>query len=351
MSDKKFLEEGYLASILDNAVEAIVFMDNNNLIQVWNKGAERIFGYTAEEMIGHTFKRLIPPDQDPEEELEEINEAVRSHGYIENYTTPRITRDGKRITVSLSRTQVTNPDGEEIGSTVIIRDVSEQMELDSRIYNTEKLASIGILAAGVAHEMNNPLSVILGFTDLLLEGFEEGSSEYSDLKTIEYNAMHAKEIVTQLLGFARVTEGIEDCVNVIQSVNTVLKVMGHAFKNDKAELEVDFAPDLPLVHGDPREYQQVVLNLVNNALAALERKNGRIRIKAYVEDRWVRLEVEDNGSGIPDEIKPRIFDPFFTTKEVGQGTGLGLSLCYGIIKKYCGTITFESKSKYDDPDG
>lgn len=342
-------QEEFISSILQNSVDAIIFIDNDNRVKVWNRGAEIIFGYTAKEMIGQTFHRLVPPDIDADEELLSIQEEVTRQGYIRNYRAQRMTKDGKRITIDLSRTIIRSPHGEILGSTAIIKDVTEKMELEQRIYNTEKLASIGILAAGVAHEINNPLAVILGFTDLLLERFQPGTQEYEDLKMIEANANQAKKTVENMLGFARITEGLEEFVDVDQALNTVIKIVRNTLMTKKVEVALHIPVNLPKVRCDSREFQQVIFNLINNSFAAMEPGGGKLTISVRRQEDSVQIAVEDTGKGIPDKIKPRIFDPFFTTKKVGEGTGLGLSLCYGIIKKYGGKIEFSSTCREDNP--
>lgn len=343
-------KDKYLSNILQNSVDAIIFIDNDNRIKTWNKGAELIFGYTAAEMINQSFHKLVPPELNAEKELKDIENQVLTNGYVKNYIAPRIAKSGKRITVDISRTLVKTNDGKIIGSTAIIRDVTDKIELEHRIYNTEKLASIGTLASGVAHEINNPLSIILGFTDLLKEKFKKGTQEYDDLKIIEQHALHAKRIVENLLGFARVTEGLEDTVDINYCINTVVNVVKNTLMIKKINIILDVPENLPKVRGDNREFQQVIFNLINNSVSAIEGKEGSIMISARRNGEWVDVNVSDTGIGIPDRIKPRVFDPFFTTKKVGEGTGLGLSLCYGIIKKYGGRISFKSVSKEDHPD-
>jgi two-component system NtrC family sensor kinase len=340
----------YMQSILSSSADAIVFVDNDNHVQVWNRGAELLFGYSAEEMVGHTFRRLVPPEVDAEAELRRIQEEAARKGFVRDYVATRITRDGRRLTVDITRTPVHSENGEVIGSTVIIRDVTAKMEWEQRIYHTEKLASIGNLAAGVAHEINNPLAAILGFTDLLLERCTPGTVDYEDLQVIAESGKSARKTVEKLLGFARVTEGLEDTVDVRRCVQTVSDIVRNTLMTAKIQL-VDHVPEgLPRVCGDPREYQQVVFNLVNNAVAAMEDEGGTLTLSGSAEHGWVRLRVSDTGSGIPDRIKTRVFDPFFTTKKVGEGTGLGLSLCYGIVTKYGGEISFTSSSRDDYPD-
>ncbi len=339
-------QEQYMSSILQNSVDAIVFVDNDNRVQVWNEGAERIFGYRSAEMAGQTFHRLVPPDVDAEAELRRINDAIRTRGYVKDYVAPRVTKDGRRITVDISRTDVRDDGGRVIGSTVIIRDVTEKMELEQKIYSAEKLASIGILAAGVAHEINNPLAIMLGFTDLLRERFQPGSPEYRDLQMIADNGEHARKIVQDLLGFARITEGLEDTVDVPRCVDRVIGIVRNTLLTRKIELALDVPESLPRVCGDAREFQQVVFNLVNNAVAAMQGA-GRLTIRARCAGAAVELAVEDTGPGIPEGIRARVFDPFFTTKRAGEGTGLGLSLCYGIVRKYGGAIAFTSVAEGD----
>ncbi len=231
----------------------------------------------------------------------------------------------------------------------ITRDMTETRRVDQRIYNAEKLASLGILAAGVAHEINNPLAIILGFTDLLLEQFSPDSSEHKDLKRIEYNANLAQKVVEQMLGFARVTEGMQDTLEVRSSLDTVVNVISPMLKTRKVELVMEVPLELPRVQGDPREVQQVIFNLINNAVAAMERAPGILTIAVRSTERWVHVEVGDTGEGIPERHRPKVFDPFFTTKKVGEGTGLGLSLCYGIVSKFGGRIQFETSSAEDSP--
>ena len=342
-------QEGFISTILQNSVDAIIFVDSDNRVQMWNRGAEMVFGYKAEEMVGQSFHRLIPPDIDAENELNQIRQEVEKIGYIKGYITKRITKDGRKVKVDISRSLIRSKEDHIIGSVAIIKDVTEKMEMESRIYNTEKLASIGTLAAGVAHEINNPLAVILGFTDLLLEKFEPGTPEHDDLKLIEENANNAKKIVENLLGFARITEGMEDVVDINQGLNTVLRIINNTLMTKKVNYKLSIPDGLPKVKGDSREFQQVIFNLINNSVAALG-KGGELKISARQENSWVHVTIEDNGSGIPERIKSHIFDPFFTTKKVGEGTGLGLSLCYGIVKKYNGKMNFTSSSKEDYPD-
>jgi len=300
-----------------------------------------------EQFIGYKLEELMRPS-DAAFMRRQIDQVIKTHSSLSYEHT--IATGGKKVRLSTKLIPIRDDKGEVHHILGISRDVTEKMELDQRIYNAEKLASIGILAAGVAHEINNPLGVILGFTDLLLERFPPGSPEYEDLKIIEYNGTHAKKIVENLLAFARVTEGLEETVDVAHSMHVVMGIVRNTLMTKKIELVENIAPDVPRVRGDSREFQQVLFNLINNSVAAMENKGGTLTLSAWAEGGWVHVSVADTGIGIPDRIKPHIFDPFFTTKKVGQGTGLGLSLCYGIVTKYGGRITFTSNSIEDTPE-
>ncbi len=342
-------QERWLTAIVQNSVDAIIFIDNDNRVRMWNRGAEMIFGYTAAEMVGRHFYHLVPPELVKNRELDRIWDEVYKKGHLSNYETQRLAKDGRRVTVAISRTLISDEAGEAVGSAAIVKDVTAKADMDKQLYNAEKLASIGVLAAGVAHEINNPLAIILGLTDLLKERYAEGSSTYEDLQMVESNANHAKSIVDNLLGFARVSEGLDDVILPASALDTVLKIAKSTLIAKKIEVVTDIPEDLPPVGGDTREFQQVVFNLITNATAAMEEKGGILTISAEADDDWLRVYIQDTGTGIANSIKSRVFDPFFTTKKVGQGTGLGLSLSYGIVQKYGGDLEFESVSQEDRP--
>ena len=249
---------------------------------------------------------------------------------------------GRRLRLNTSFVAIRDESQEAPLVLGIGRDVTEKHEMDQRIYHTEKLASIGTLASGVAHEINNPLDVILGFVDLLKEKIGPEAPEHEDLEIIEQQATNAKKTVENLLGFARVLEGKDDSVDVKAALEIVAKIVDSTLMTKKMRLSTDIPDDLPRVRGDSREFQQVIFNLVNNSIAAMEGRGGDLGLSALAEEDWVHVEVSDTGTGIPEEIRSRIFDPFFTTKKVGQGTGLGLSLCYGVVRKHGGRISFTS---------
>ncbi len=347
--------------VVEQASDLIYILDTDSRVVLANAQTVRLFASLAplppdpaggdpsrRLFLGRPLAEILRP-QDAEFILQKMDQALFcGHGISYEHS---VRVGGGTVRLSTRLMPIREDSGGVRFVLGISRDISQKMVMDQRIYNAEKLASIGTLAAGVAHEINNPLAVILGFTDLLLERFPEGTPEHQDLATIEEQANAAKRVVENLLGFARVTEGLEEQVDVRRGIEQVVSIVANTLMTHKVELELDLPEDLPAARGDGREFQQVIFNLVNNAVAAMADGGGRLTIRARREAEMVAVDVEDTGCGIPEGLRQKIFDPFFTTKPVGEGTGLGLSLCYGIVTRYGGTITCTSRSRKDHPDG
>jgi signal transduction histidine kinase/uncharacterized membrane-anchored protein YhcB (DUF1043 family) len=233
----------------------------------------------------------------------------------------------------------------------ISRDITEKKKIEKQMINTEKLASIGLLAAGVVHEINNPLGVILGYCDYMLDKVPEEDKVHKILKKIEKQGNHCKKIVENLLSFSRYTEHSDTISDINANLENVIAVVENNLMIKKVHLKKELEPNMPKVQGDPVQLQQVFLNLINNAVAAMPGGgNLTIRTAWNIGNDKVEVLITDTGSGIKKEHQGRIFDPFFTTKKVGEGTGLGLTVSYGIISHYKGNITFESLTKEEDPE-
>jgi two-component system NtrC family sensor kinase len=234
---------------------------------------------------------------------------------------------------------------------VISRNITGRKLIEDRMINMEKLAAIGTLAAGVAHEINNPMTVILGFTEHLLEKTENLPEVHEILEIVEEEGQKCKKIVEKLLTFARTPERTEESADINALLEKMLGVVKNTLLTKKISLFSEFSPGLPRVNGDPTELQQVFINLVNNAMDAMK-GGGELRVSTRLsQDRKrVNIEVADTGNGIPEDIQAKIFDPFFTTKPPGAGTGLGLSIAYGIVSKFGGTITCKSFPAKEYPD-
>ncbi len=232
-----------------------------------------------------------------------------------------------------------------------IAEVDKEKEImNEQIVETGKLASVGELAAGIAHEINNPVAIMVeeaGWIGDLLEEeeFQDGEnlSEFKRaLDQIRNQGRRCKEITHKLLSFARKTDSRVQDVQIQDLIEELVSLSAQKAKYSNVTINTDIQPDLPALKVSQTELQQVILNLINNALDAMEKKGGTLDISSQVEDNIIVVEVEDNGPGIPEANIARIFDPFFTTKPVGKGTGLGLSICYGIIKKMGGEIEVRS---------
>jgi signal transduction histidine kinase len=242
-------------------------------------------------------------------------------------------------------------EGDEADNALAIaRDITERKDIEQQLINTEKLASLGTMAAGVAHEINNPIGIMLGFVDLLLEKMDPGSMAYNDLKTVERHGLHCKSIVERLLSFARIREEHEERCDLNANIESIVSVVKHTLEMHNIELILTLCPDLPPVKGDSTGLQQVFLNLINNAVQAMDGRGAlRIETRPGSSGREVEASVMDTGSGIKSEYLGKIFDPFFTTKKVGEGTGLGLSVSYGIITRFGGRIECRSLSEEEAP--
>jgi two-component system NtrC family sensor kinase len=222
--------------------------------------------------------------------------------------------------------------------------------LNQQVIETGKLASIGQLAAGIAHEINNPVAIMVEeagwISDLLEEEeFREGKNLdefHRALKQIRTQGQRCKEITHKLLSFARKTDARIQNININELLEEVVSLSAQRAKYANVEINTRFQSDLPLVSLSQSEMQQVILNLINNALDAMDKEGGTLNIASHLEKSHIVIAVEDNGPGIERENLARIFDPFFTTKPVGKGTGLGLSICYGIIQKMGGKIEVQS---------
>lgn len=221
-----------------------------------------------------------------------------------------------------------------------------QKQREREINLSSRLASLGTLAAGVAHEINNPIAIILGFTDLLLEKTPEGTEAHEQLKIIERQGLACKRIVENLNRFARIPEQRDETADLNEEVRRVVAMVQNTLLTEKIQCHTDLAPDLPRVMGDPQGLQQVLLNLITNAKGAM-RSGGLLTIRTWADGDAVAASVSDTGHGIPKRDLQRIFDPFFTTKAPGEGTGLGLSISHGIIEKAGGSILVESRHEAD----
>jgi len=273
-----------------------------------------------------------------------LRKDLDRHGFVPDTEIQLRRTDDSLLSVLLSGAAERRANGDILSVHFLIKDISQRKAMEMQLLQADKLASIGQLSAGIAHEINNPLGLILGYTQLILRGQQEGTQLHADLKTIEKHARTCKTIVGDLLSFARSSRTRKDISHLHKAVDDVLGVVKHQYELDGIEITNEFDASLPDMILDEEKIRQVLMNLIMNARQAMT-KGGVIKLATHYDDRDHRvvLKVSDTGCGIKPEFLSRIFDPFFTTKLTGEGTGLGLSVSYGIIKDHGGEILVESE--------
>ncbi|MBC2715910.1 MAG: PAS domain S-box protein [Desulfobacteraceae bacterium] len=333
--DLKKSEEKY-RSLVESADDFIFTIDSEGKFQSMNSFTANFFGGSPDDFIGIEIQKVLTKEA-AKKQLKMLDLVYRHKRSVRDDFQLRM--GDHQIWISANFMPIRDDSGKVSTVLCIARDITEAKNLERQLVNTEKLAALGTLAAGVAHEINNPLGVILGFCDLLIRKKEKGSQEFEDLKTIERQGNHCKQIVENLLRFARHGEGTSTYSDVNQCLNEVTGIVAHTLEINDIELIMDLNTQIPPVRGNPRELQQVFLNLINNAIAAMK-ENGSLTIRTAIDNSRQKaiIQFKDTGTGIKNEDLDHIFEPFFTTKPEGEGTGLGLSVSYGIISKLGGMI-------------
>ncbi len=340
--------ENLYRTYIEKSRDLIFTVDSSGIFRSLNQHGAELFGKKKEEYIGQRLDKAFSP-----ESAEKLLKIVRE--VIETDQDVQIEHDlivqGKLFWF-LSHFIPLSPERENSSLVLVFsRDVTSRHQLrEKEILRTEKLASIGTLAAGVAHEINNPICIILGFTEYLLTKTPPQSKEHEILETIRRQATACQQVVENLLTFARVPAKSTIVTNVNDDIKKVAKVSQNTLLTKKINLTLNLAPDLPQAAADSSQLQQVFLNLINNAVDAMK-KGGELTISSRLDDKKRQIEIEfrDTGCGIKKKDLTKIFDPFFTTKGVGEGTGLGLSVSYGIIRKFGGDIRVESSNAEENP--
>ena len=338
-------EEKY-RSLVESAEDFIFSVDDEGRFLSMNHFTAKFFGGRAPEFIGMQIADLFDTDV-AKRQVELINLVSRFGKSVRDEFEIKL---GKHtLWISANFMPLKDKEGSLNAILCIARDITENRELEHQLVNTEKLASIGTLAAGVAHEVNNPLGVILGFCDLLIQKTTKDTQLYQDLKVIERQGLHCKKVVENLLSFSRLEKGSSDYTDVNSCLGEVISVVRHTLEMNHIELKTDLYENIPLVGGDFRQLQQVLMNLVNNAVAAMA-AGGKLHISTRLQSsgKKVVIRFSDNGIGISSDDMDHIFEPFFTTKPEGEGTGLGLFVSYGIITKYGGSIECKSQPAMTD---
>ena len=333
--------------IVESLNDGLVVLDLNDLVVRWNAGMERLYGVPKAAAVGQDIKDLF--DAAFINHLRKAREKTPAGSTF--YRVPLFSRhsvensaDQKRLLVNIAIAPLLTPELKINGLMLIVEDITQRVQLEEQLQISEKMASIGLLAAGVAHEVNTPLTGISSFTQMLLDGAKPDDPKTEILQKIENQTFRAAKIVNGLLNLAR--PGQSDAsgpvdLNVV--VNDVLALLEHQLASVSVKVRRELSSDPVFVEGIEFKLQQVFLNLFLNARDAMS-TGGWLTIRTTIDDRQrAVVQVSDTGSGIPPEALSRIYDPFFTTKSPGQGTGLGLSITYGVVKEHHGVIECDSE--------
>jgi PAS domain S-box-containing protein len=328
-------ERDFSSKILSHTQSLILVTDPVGVISYANRRWSGL-GFEQRQLLGHSFPELTATAR--QSALRDALASVARGQQVDNFDMQLLRADGQSGQFSVNLSPISGEDGRVSSIVVVMTDVTDSAMLQAKLIHTERMAAAGQLVSGVAHEVNNPLTAILGFADLLVERTDLPESARRDLRVILQEAQRTKQIVQNLLSFARQTPAQRRHVQLNAILRRTVQLRAYDFRSHGIEIVERLDESLPEVLGDSQQLQQVFLNILNNAHDAVQDigRPARIEIMSARNGTLVEVSFRDNGPGITDP--DRIFDPFFTTKEVGKGTGLGLSICYGIVREHGGEI-------------
>ena len=343
----------FLRNLIRNSVDGVIAADKRGKILIFNKAAEKVFGYTEDEAINAINIRNIYPGKTEYEVMAKLrSEEYGGKGRLRGYNVNIVSKSGQEIPINLNASIIYENDI-EVATIGFFHDLREELRMRDELAKTqaqliqaEKMSSVGKLAAGVAHQLNNPLGGITLFTKLVMEEYDPEEGAKDDLNRVLRDAERCRDIIRELLEFSRQTRDLKQPLNINTKITRTLFLLENQaiFQNITVEKKLDDA--LPSVMADSQQMNHMLMNIILNAVQAMEEK-GKLTVKSYLnaENDKVRIEISDTGPGIPEDVVPHIFEPFFTTKEEGEGTGLGLSLAYNIVENHHGNIRVKSGPK------
>ena len=362
---RKVEEYERLKEFSENIVESInvgiLAADLEDRVESWNTQIEQLSGIPREHALGRKLSELFPGAL--AEQFDRVRGETGIHHIYKFVLKPAAAataverqrpcerprqRDAaaparfREATLNIAIAPLVSKEQQQIGRLIIFDDVTDRAELEQRLVQADKLSSIGLLAAGVAHEVNTPLAVISTYAQMLAKQVAEDSQKSMILDKIAKQTFRASEIVNSLLNFSRTSTTSFGDVSLNRVIQETLSLLEHQLQKAGIQLKTDLDPDLPPVHGNAGKLQQVFLNLFLNARDAMS-GGGTLEVRTWTEGSGVRVEVSDTGTGIAPENIHRIYDPFFTTKAARKGTGLGLSVTYGIIQEHGGSIEVSNR--------
>ena len=336
----------YSENVIESISHGVVVISVEGEITVWNGAIAALTGVPKDEAIGRPIADVLPREltrllrevvDGPDWLVKDSTQLFRAHLEIDGEDG----RESSRL-INVTLSPFISHQNLNIGTLLVIDDITEKIRLESQLQQAERLSSIGLFAAGLAHEVNTPLAGISSFAQMLLDETSADDPRRELLKKIEHQSFRASEIVNNLLNFARFSDRDFEEVNLNSLMLDTLSLLEHQFRKGHIDVDMDFDPSLPKTVGNGGKLQQVFMNLFLNARDSMP-SGGKLRLRSRKENSELVVEVQDTGTGISKEDIKRIYDPFFTTKPVGKGTGLGLSVSYGIIQEHSGRISVASE--------
>ena len=321
--------------------DAIFICDMQCRLQDINDAGIRMFGFRDRQtaLAIETFYQLFKKEKD----AVRLWKTVQEHGFVKEHEAVMVNSAGQRMDIIITANLRLGENEQPCGFVGVLRDITEKKRMEAYLAQTEKLASIGQLAAGVAHEINNPLGVIQCYAGLIRKNIQPDAQTLEDLQIIEKHTRNCKAVVEALLSFARVSEPMMTRSDIHACIDDVLKVIGRHMQKNEIQIECRYGPDIPEITFDVQKMKQVFMNLLMNAEQAIGDAGCITITTTLTKDReWLAIDVADDGVGITENDIGRIFEPFYTTKVDGKGTGLGLALTYGIVKQHGGDIIVKS---------
>jgi len=338
---KYFRQRQYFFTAVNDSADAIIYLDKDDVIRSWNQGAELIFGYKPQEIITKSFDVLMPEELLRKRELKWIAEQIAEKGFIRNYETERVRKDRTRIAVDLTRTLIRDEKGQVVGSSAVIRDISQRKQMEAKLLQAERLALLGKMAAQVAHEIRNPLSSINLNLELLRDEIREYRQSRQTDETDELLGAIQSEVdrlslfVDEYLYFVRPPQSDKQPEQINHILDKLLQSLNEELKVKDINITKDFAEDLPEVEIDESQIRRACLNILRNAIEAMP-EGGILNVRTKREGNANKILISDTGTGITAEQLEKIFLPFYSTKEMG--TGMGLPLVQQILQNHGGTV-------------
>ena len=333
-------QQHLLKTILNATPDFVSLQDRDSVYRVVNRAFCEIVGSSEEAIIGKSDSDLFSQRRATANRKEDLLVLETGEPLIKEN---RIRGSHGQRWIHLVKLPVRDGSGAIVGLLCSGRDITDFKTFQERLTQSQKMEAVGQLTAGIAHEINTPLGIILGYAQLLLEDAEPSGQLHADLKIIEKHTKICRKIVSDLLRFSRHTESRMASVDINRAIEEALTVVEHTFRLERVRVERRLNPDIPQVVGDEEKLKQAMVNLLNNGFDAIG-SDGRMVVSTWFDAKAgeVLVSVADTGDGIPPENLDKIFDPFFTTKGVGKGTGLGLSVTFGIVKDHGGRIEVQS---------